>query len=762
MTPLEGAQRLKRRKWAVIPVPFRSKNPGRKGWEQERIAEADLPNHFNGEPMNLGVLTGDPSGWMVDVDLDHPRCLELADEYLPPTPCMFGRASKRCSHRLYSVTGPVKTRQVKSRSAGMLVELRSTGGQTVFPPSVHESGEPIEWEDERAEPAMVDPQQLRAAVEALGNAVKVELGERAAPRQRKPREAKAAKEADQVVPRAATSEEAVKQCVAAMRRMKMTDHHDGSGRLFAAACRAVEHDLSDTDALAAIRAFAAQQPFPRDWRDEQVLKRVRDAEQRCTRGAAFDRAVPVALGTHDPVTGRLVLSPRKTLPTAEAFVREFHTHDDGRTIYGYGGAFWVWRDNRFVEVEEETLRQCLQGWLHRAMRYIENPQTGEVRLIDFDSNSASINSALDALRAHIHLAASLTPPCWRDETRIARPDPRYLLAFPSGTLDLANNVILAPTPALFNTSAIDFDYVPRPEPPERWIAFLEQLWKDDLQSVELLQEWMGYCLVADTSLQKMLLLVGPRRSGKGTIARILRCLVGHGNVVGPTTSSLAGTFGLQPLIGKSLAIVSDARFTGESIGIVTERLLCISGEDTLTIDRKFLGSVTMKLATRFMFISNELPRMNDASGALAGRFVILRLTESFYGREDAALTETLKAELPGILLWAIDGLKRLRARGRFVQPASVADAVRELEDLASPVGAFVRDCCVVGAGHRVWVDDLYHAWKHWCERDGRTIVTNKQTFGRDLSAAVAGVTRRRGAMDQPFYAGVGLKDVQQP
>jgi putative DNA primase/helicase len=464
----------------------------------------------------------------------------------------------------------------------------------------------------------------------------------------------------------------------------------------------------------------------------------------------------VPLGTRDPKTHRLVLSPRKTLPTAEAFVGEFHHHREGRTLYSYAGALLTWRGNRFVEIEEETLRQKLQPWLHGALRYVFNKQTGALELVDFESNPGTVKAAVESLRAYAHLPVSVTPPSWLDG-RAHPPDPRNLLPFPSGTLDLATGKTLSPTPALFNINAIDFDYVPNPEAPERWITFLEQLWGDDIESVELLQEWVGYCLVADTSQQKMLLLVGPRRSGKGTIGRILTRLVGAGNVVGPTTSSLAGTFGLQPLIGKSLAVVSDARFTGENIGVVVERLLCISGEDALTVDRKFLGSITMKLPTRFMFLTNELPRMNDASGALAGRFVVLRLTRSFYDHEDVMLTAKLVEELPGILLWAIEGLKRLRARGHFAQPASVSEAVREIEDLASPVLAFVRDRCVVGAGHRVWVDDLYNAWKQWCERDGRTSVTTKQTFGRDLATAVPGVGRRRGSGDTPFYEGINLK-----
>ncbi len=472
-------------------------------------------------------------------------------------------------------------------------------------------------------------------------------------------------------------------------------------------------------------------------------------------------ALLVPLGQKDPATGRLVLSPRRTLPTAEAYAREFNQHADGRTLHGYGGLLMEWRGNRYCQVEEEWLKQRLQPWLHQALRYVLNKQTGEMELVDFESNPTTVKQALDTIRAFVHLAASTVSPSWLGGGK-DRPPALELLPCKSLNLHIPSGRILAPTPALFTINALDFDFDPNPEPPERWIKFLEQLFGDDLESVELLQEWMGYCLTGDTSQQKMLLLVGPRRSGKGTIGRIVTRLVGAGNVVGPTTSSLAGNFGLQPLIEKSLAIVSDARFGGDNVGTVVERLLCISGEDTLTIDRKFLGSVSMKLATRFMFLTNELPRLNDASTALAGRFLVLRLTNTFYGTEDVTLTNQLLAELPGILLWAIEGWKRLRQRGRFVQPKSGEDAIRDMEDLGSPVGAFIRDRCVVGTGHRAWVDDLYSAWKGWCEADGRNAVSTKQAFGRDLMAAAPGVARRRGTGMVSFYEGIGLRGEVPP
>ena len=76
------------RGWSVVPVPHRSKNPGFHSWQQLRLAEADLPEHFNGRPQNIGVLLGEPSGWLIDVDLDHPRAVELAEQFLPPTPAV--------------------------------------------------------------------------------------------------------------------------------------------------------------------------------------------------------------------------------------------------------------------------------------------------------------------------------------------------------------------------------------------------------------------------------------------------------------------------------------------------------------------------------------------------------------------------------------------------------------------------------------------------------------------------------------------------
>src|SRR2546422_6374111 len=109
MTTPDAAREYLSRGWQPIPVPHRSKKPALKGWPDLRLTAADLARHFNGQPSNLGILLGEPSGGLVDADLDCAEALHLAPAFLPPTGSCFGRTSKRRSHWLYVVTTAVGT-----------------------------------------------------------------------------------------------------------------------------------------------------------------------------------------------------------------------------------------------------------------------------------------------------------------------------------------------------------------------------------------------------------------------------------------------------------------------------------------------------------------------------------------------------------------------------------------------------------------------------------------------------------------------------
>ena len=153
----QAALAYRRRLGIPVPIPKRSKAPVLKRGETLRPSLAEVRRLFSGgEPTagNVGILLGEPSGGLIDIDLDSREALALAPAVLPPTPARFGRPSKPDSHWLYQCApsdAPLPaTRRFREGGRGgagtsCLVELRSSGAQTVFPPSTHPSGETIAW-----------------------------------------------------------------------------------------------------------------------------------------------------------------------------------------------------------------------------------------------------------------------------------------------------------------------------------------------------------------------------------------------------------------------------------------------------------------------------------------------------------------------------------------------------------------------------------------------------------------------------------------
>jgi putative DNA primase/helicase len=451
-------------------------------------------------------------------------------------------------------------------------------------------------------------------------------------------------------------------------------------------------------------------------------------------------------------------SPKLPLEVARVVVEDSYRADHGRlTLRRWRGAFWAWHRSRWVELEDSAVRSALYTVVGDAV-FLDDKNNEK----PWAPNRYKIADLVDALAAITHLAEATATPSWLDapetSTTLTGVSAVEIVACDNGLLHVPTRTLHDHTASFFNEVAVPFDYSPNAAIPTRWFDFLAQLWPDDPDAIAALQEWFGYVISGRTDLHKVLLLIGPTRSGKGTIARVLKALVGDGNAAGPTLASLGTNFGLSPLIGKPLAIVADARLAGGAHQIV-ERLLSISGEDMLTIDRKYREPWSGTLPTRFTIISNELPRFGDASGAIANRMIVLTMRWSWLGREDPQLTRVLLNELPGILGWALDGLDRLNLNGRFTEPASSTDAALSLADLASPVSAFTRDCCVIGPEYEVLITDLFTMWKRWCDDNGRDRPGTVQTFGRDLRAVVPGLSTvrpRDGSNRERHYQGVGL------
>ena len=459
------------------------------------------------------------------------------------------------------------------------------------------------------------------------------------------------------------------------------------------------------------------------------------------------------------------LAPSDPHRLAAACLEHWREENEQLGLYYWRGEYHVYDGLAYRPVSKEEVRATVTKLIRREFDRLAAAGTVDRNSYPFRVTAHVVRDVLQAIASIVRISDGAEQPAWLD----GRPPAplQQLLSTRGGLVDVAAYAAGQPvesylhhsTPQFFTANGLEYAFDPAASCPQ-WIDFLLDIWGSDRESIELLQEWFGYSLVPDTSQQKILMLLGPKRSGKGTIARVLRRLVGEANVAGPTLASLRTQFGLSPLLGKTLAIVSDARISAKSnVSTIVERLLSISGEDAITVDRKYKQAVTTKLNARIMILTNELPGLPDQSNALSCRFLILRLCKSWYGREDTCLTDRLCDELPGILNWAVKGLARLRKRGRFVQPERSMELVRNLERLASPIRAFLEDRCDLGDDCRVEKREMWEEWKEWCDLNGLA-PGSEPILGRDLHAAIPGLRTERpqnGGTKRPrWYVGVRL------
>lgn len=438
-----------------------------------------------------------------------------------------------------------------------------------------------------------------------------------------------------------------------------------------------------------------------------------------------------------------VVNFKEPYPTAENFIQSEYGAD---SFIHWQGDFYVWVGTGWQRTRLELIRE-------RIYRFCQDAGCAP--------KSFNVNQIVDAARAVAQIDIPRAP-AWLDDTGI---DPDQLLACKNGLLDLTSGDLLPHTPEYFNLSWSEVEYDPDAECP-RWMAFLSEIYPDDPTAADTLQEFVGYTLTTDTSQQKAIALIGPKRSGKGTIARSVQALLGADSYCAPTLASMGKNFGLQTWIGKRAAFVADARAsTRNNAQQMVERILTVTGEDTQFVDRKNKEPWEGRLNTRLWLLSNQLPATQDTGAALVSRFLLIEHSVSFYAREDTELEGRLRAELSGILNWALVGLKRMQKRGRFVQPQSGKAMIAQWERLNSPMKAFVEDMCELDPEEWVPKKQLREAYKVWCFDNDIGFTLDDSHFTNNLNSATdhrVRVTRKYVGKDRVrVFSGIRLR-VGQP
>lgn len=503
-------------------------------------------------------------------------------------------------------------------------------------------------------------------------------------------------------------------------------------------------------------------------------------------GGDGDRGTVPGDGAQDD-EGPLRLGVTRDDRAKEVLARMFLPRTRGErclALRRYAGQWWVWQAldgglPRWVEVAEELL-------LARVGRLLDRYET--LQRSRWRPAALSGGRVVDIMHAAIAYTAVtgdmptwLRPQVaadgtvrWDDEVRFSQPavagpmPGAAVVATEDGLIDVeawcrGEVRIVPPTPCWFGRSCAPFrlpverlrgvdvsdDLAMGPVIAEmcpRWLEFLSATFSDSDRCIAALQEWFGYCLTPDISLQKLLWLQGLPGSGKGTIREVLTAVVGDDNVaMVPDLESLTGRFDMGSLVGRNVAIIPELRIGRHTdVAIALNRLLMISGGDPVAIEDKFSNRQPLvRLTCKFMVTPNEEPKVSDSSSALIRRLLVVPMGHP-PRKPDPTLPARLKAEAQGVMLWALVGLARLRRQGEFTQPEEGAEILDEMRRRMSPVRAFVEDACVLQAGSRVRTDVFLAAYKAWMAGQGHGEVHDTAaSLGSKLKAAVAGVDRQR-------------------
>lgn len=308
-----------------------------------------------------------------------------------------------------------------------------------------------------------------------------------------------------------------------------------------------------------------------------------------------------------------------------------------------------------------------------------------------------------------------------------------MLNFSSGMMDVRRNSIIDHDPTYLSTLRIPYIYNDKAECP-LWLNTLMGIFENDVDRINVLQEYIGYCLTRDVTKEKALLLLGDSRSGKSTILETINKLIGEDNVSSVALEYLSNPQYTPMLINKMVNIDWDVASGAENF---EANFKIITSGEPVSVNQKFVATFKFRPYCKLVMAANKFPRITDHSSAFYKRLILLPCNRVFEPHEqDLRLKHKLIDELPGIFNWAVKGLQRLEERGGFeVNKKFMSDAVQDLRDESNPIDVFFRENIDVDVTNEceIYKDELYNKYRQWCIENGNAPMANNK-FGATVYA----------------------------
>jgi putative DNA primase/helicase len=758
---LDSALAYARAGLSVIPVG-KAKRPALKNWKQyeSNVADADTVKRFFANGANVAIITGAVSGGLLAIDFDDPRFFDAWRERVGDlAEGLVVQRTGRGFHVLCRCPDPGGNQklafipdddELSGRRAA--IETRAEGGYFLAAPSIHETGKRYEV---IAGDLTAIPTISQAHADALLSAARA-LDECPLTRQQKKREAKAQ-------PRPAPSDggsviefynakhaiEAVLESygyrVKGARAIRpggehlsitihegKSFHHNTSDPLadgywqspFSVFCK-LEHG---GDVKAAVRAAA-----------ESLGMRA----ERKTRRAATESIAPIPQPSLDAGPDSLPFN-LTDLGNAERLAAHHGEQLNFVRVWGWlvwSGKHWARDEGAAWRLAKETVRGI----------YAE-AELGR----DEDERAAIASWAMRSesegrLSSMLALAESESGIEARPETFDSDP---LLLNCTNGTLDLRTATLRPHNSADRLTRLSSTAYEPEATCPI-WESFLDRVMSGNKALISFLRRAVGYSLTGDTGEQCLFFCYGTGANGKSVFLETIRALLGDYAQAAEFSTFLAKQ---NDAVRNDIARMSGTRFiaaieAGEGRRLNEPVIKALTGGDTVTARYLYREFFEFHPQFKLWLAANHKPIIRGTDTAIWRRIRLIPFTVTIpEGERDPKLAAKLRAELTGILAWAVRGCLEWQSAG-LRPPAEVRAATDEYRAEMDTLAAFVDECCIVALHAEVKAADLYAAYKAWAEL-GSEYVENQRAFGLRLSERGFKPDRSTGGVR--VWRGIGL------
>ena len=318
-----------------------------------------------------------------------------------------------------------------------------------------------------------------------------------------------------------------------------------------------------------------------------------------------------------------------------------------------------------------------------------------------------------------------------------------LINLKNGMFDIESMSMVEHDKKYFSTIQLPYEYDSTALCP-LWEKTLREIFLDNTDKIETLQEFMGYCLTTDNSYQKALLNVGDGANGKSLIFKVLETILGSENISNVSIGDLHKGPYLAQMFNK-LANISLESETLESINDAMFKSV-VSG-DRIIADEKYKKPFSFNPFCKLIFSMNTLPYINDKTEAFYRRLLILKYDKQFSTEEqNINLYNDLMPELSGIFNWVLVGLNRLNQRGCFALRKEMVDLVEEYKKDNNPALFFLEDHIYFDRektlSSSLTKKEVYDKYKEWCKENGYKAVSDK-SLGKQIKKTFSGVKEGR-------------------